>query len=197
MGLRSWRRGGAPLAQGLAQVWRRCGAGVTTSSQQPTAIKTATTTTATIPNKRPDRRQRNQAHGQTRRPGRGRWCSIASPLAPCVLCLAEAEAQRSRLVVSTFQVGRSVDRLRALARHARAPRSTGRARSVQIPAPMPGVWLLAFETTTSSLTLARRLSSPRSTRLSSCLVAQVSCRDTRVRSFFAGRHFEFVRRSSR
>ena len=114
------RRGCAPLAQGVAQVgagvaqvWRRCGAGVAqvwrrcegwrrcgagvTSSQQPTAIKTATTTTtATIPNKRPDRRQRNQAHGQTRRPGRGRWCSIASPPAPCVLCLAE----RRRLAVA-------------------------------------------------------------------------------------------------
>ena len=98
-----WRRGGAGVAQGLrrgcagvAQVWRRCGAGVT-STQQPTAIKTATTTTtATIPNKRPDRRQRNQAHGQTRRPGRGRWCSIASPPAPCVLCLAE----RRRLAVA-------------------------------------------------------------------------------------------------
>jgi hypothetical protein len=101
------RRGGAwgcaGVAQGLrrgcagvAQVWRRCGAGVT-STQQPTAIKTATTTTtATVPNKRPDRRQRNQAHGQTRRPGRGRWCSIASPPAPCVLCLAE----RRRLAVA-------------------------------------------------------------------------------------------------
>ena len=98
-----WRRGCEGVAQGLrrggagvAQVWRRCGAGVT-STQQPTAIKTAATTTAaTIPNKRPDRRQRNQAHGQTRRPGRGRWCSIASPPAPCVLCLAE----RRRLAVA-------------------------------------------------------------------------------------------------
>ena len=72
---------------------------------EPTAIKktATTTTTATIPNKRLDLRQRNQApssHGQTRRPacrpGRGRWCSIASPPAPCGLCLAE----RRRLAVA-------------------------------------------------------------------------------------------------
>ena len=100
------RRGCAGVAQGLrtlgagggagvAQVWRRCDQ--QPAAKQPTAIKTATTTTtATIPNKRPDRRQRNQAHGQTRRPGRGRWCSIASPPAPCVLCLAE----RRRLAVA-------------------------------------------------------------------------------------------------
>jgi len=89
------RRGCAPLAHEVAQVWRRCDQ--QPAAKQPTAIKTATTTTtATIPNKRPDRRQRNQAHGQTRRPGRGRWCSIASPPAPCVLCLAE----RRRLAVA-------------------------------------------------------------------------------------------------
>ena len=90
---------GAGGGAGVAQLWRRCGAGVT-SSQQPTAIKTATTTTATVPNQRPDRRQRNKAHGQTRRPacrpGRGRWCSIASPPAPCVLCCL---AERRRLAV--------------------------------------------------------------------------------------------------
>ena len=93
------RRGCAPLAQGVAQVWRRCGAGVT-SSQQPSSQlqlkQQQQQQQRPVPNKRPDRRQRNQAHGQTRRPGRGRWCSIASPPAPCVLCLAE----RRRLAVA-------------------------------------------------------------------------------------------------
>ena len=90
-----WRRGWRRCGAGVAQVWRRCDQ--QPAAKQPTAIKTATTTTTTtVPNKRPDRRQRNQAHGQTRRPGRGRWCSIASPPAPCVLCLAE----RRRLAVA-------------------------------------------------------------------------------------------------
>ena len=100
------------------------------------------------------------------------------------------------MAVSTFQVRRTADRRRVLARHARATRPTGRARSrrAQRPRRCPGVWLL-FETTTSSLALAHRLS-PRSIYRHRHPSSQVPCRDTRAHSF-AGRHFELVRRGSR
>ena len=85
------------MSQGVAKVWRRCGAGVTSSQQPSSQLQLKNNNNKSEhPDKRPDRRQRNQAHGQTRRPGRGRWCSIASPPAPCVLCLAE----RRRLAVA-------------------------------------------------------------------------------------------------
>ena len=102
------------------------------------------------------------------------------------------------MAVSTFQVRRTVDRRRALARHACATRSSGRARSrrAQRPRRCQGVWLL-FETTTSSLALARRFSRlARFDRRRHHLSSQVPCRNTRVRSF-AGRHFELVRRGAR
>ena len=99
----------------------------------------------------PKQGQRNQGtkehDGQTRRQGRVRWCSITSPPTPYVLCLAGAEAGGAVggwSSLSTFQVGRSFDRRRALARHARATRSTGRARSVQTPGPMPGARRVAL-----------------------------------------------------
>ena len=75
----------------------------------------------------------------------------ARPLSSCVFS-AEAEEPVGRLNIPGPS---AADRRRALARHARATRSTGRARSrrAQRPRRCPGVWLL-FETTTPSLALA-------------------------------------------
>ena len=62
--------------------------------QQTTTTSTAAPTSSSNKTQNdPKQRQRNQGteeHGQTSRPGRGRWCLITSPPVPCVLCLAEA-----------------------------------------------------------------------------------------------------------
>jgi len=108
---------------------------------------------------------------------------ITSPPAPCVLCLAEAERSGAKRSDAERQAERSgatrSEAERQAERSGGAGWSSQHFRSVgpstvaarlpatrapldrreepvpcETPAPMPGVWLLAFETTTSSLTLA-------------------------------------------
>ena len=132
--VQGWRRGGAGVTQG----WRTPragvgagggegeggGAGVTRANHQPPANHHQPTAIKTT------RDSSTRADTQT---GKGAMVLDHQPARPLCLvsCVLPKRKRRSRLVVSTFQVGRSVDRRRALARNARVARSTGRARSVR------------------------------------------------------------------
>ena len=139
----------------------------------------------------PKQGQRNnqgtKEHGQTRRPGRAAGKGGAVVLdhqaaRPCLVSCVLPKRKRRGPVGRRSQHSRSVG-LSTAAAHLPATRVPLNRREEPVPcetpAPMSGVWLMALETAASSLTLARRRLSPRSTRPSSCLVAGTVPRYTR------------------